>query len=466
MLLRYFYDRALAQASYMVGCQATGEAMVIDPSRDIQPYLDSAAQEGLRIAHVTETHIHADFVSGARELAAATGATLYLSDEGGPGWRYGFRAERTVLLKDGATWMVGNVRVEAMHTPGHTPEHLIFQITDTAGANEPIGLFTGDLLFVGDIGRPDLLETAAGVTGSAKVGAGGQFRNVQRLKTLPDYLQVWPGHGAGSACGKALGAVPSTTLGYEKRFNPAFQIADEDAFVDWVLAEQPETPPYFAQMKRVNRDGPALVKDVPAPARLPAAQLDELVRRGALIIDTRSADDFTHGHIPGTISIPLGDKFSTYAGYLIDYAQPFYLIVAEAELAAVRRLLAAIGADDIAGYWTPESLPAPTVTLPTLAPDEAHLRIAGDGAYLLLDVRGQSEYSARHIAAARLLPLPFLARQLDHIPRDLPVIVHCASGTRSHIAASLLLARGFTQVAHIRGGLDAWLADGLPVVEG
>ena len=229
----------------------------------------TAAKEGLRITHVTETHIHADFVSGSRELAARTGASLYLSDMGDENWKYAYAHEPNVILvRDRDTWMVGNVRVEVMHTPGHTPEHIAFMITDTAGADRPIGVFTGDFLFVGDVGRPDLLEEAAGMVGTKEAGARLQYQSVARFKELPDYLQIWPGHGAGSACGKALGAIPSTTLGYEKLFNPAFQFDAEDAFVAWLLAGQPEAPRYFAQMKKVNKEGPALLATLPSPTHI------------------------------------------------------------------------------------------------------------------------------------------------------------------------------------------------------
>jgi hydroxyacylglutathione hydrolase len=263
MLLKYFYDATLAQASYMVGCQATGEALVIDPARDVTPFLKVAEEEGLTITHVTETHIHADFVSGTRELSDRTGARMYLSDMGDDDWKYGFVNERTVLVNDGDTWMVGNVKVEVLHTPGHTPEHISFMITDTAGADKPIGIFTGDFLFVGDIGRPDLLDEAAGFVDTRFKGAQLQYANIERFKELPDYLQIWPAHGAGSACGKALGAVPSSTLGYEKLFNPAFQFNNEEDFVNWLLADQPEAPKYFAQMKYINKVGPELLKNLP-----------------------------------------------------------------------------------------------------------------------------------------------------------------------------------------------------------
>ncbi len=269
MLVRRFYDDRLAQASYLIGCQETGEAIVIDPAREITPYLEAARQEGVRITQVTETHIHADFMSGTRDLAAATGARTLLSGEGGPDWQYAFaNADATTLLHDGDIIVLGNVRLNVMHTPGHTPEHLAFIVIDGARGPEPVAMVSGDFLFVGDVGRPDLLETAAGVTGSKEVSARALYQSVQRLAELPDYLQVWPGHGAGSACGKALGSLPTSTLGYERRTNWAFLTSDEAAFVATVLEGQPAPPRYFAVMKRINREGPPILGDAPAPPLL------------------------------------------------------------------------------------------------------------------------------------------------------------------------------------------------------
>jgi hydroxyacylglutathione hydrolase len=227
MLLRYFFYDKLAHASYLVGCQATGEAIVVDPGREVEPYLAAAEDEDLRIVGVTETHIHADFVSGARELAERTGARLYLSAEGGREWQYQYQDEYDhQLVRDGDSFYVGNLRFAVMHTPGHTPEHIALLVTDTKGADRPMGLFSGDFVLVGDVGRPDLLEKAARVANTAEVGARQMFGSLQRFRQLPDYIQVWPGHGAGSACGKALGAVPSSTVGYEKLFSWAFQEED------------------------------------------------------------------------------------------------------------------------------------------------------------------------------------------------------------------------------------------------
>ena len=220
MFFRQLYTDHLAQASYLVGCQQTGEALVVDPTRDLDQYLNLAAREGLRITAVTETHIHADFVSGARALAARTGARLYLSGAGPAAWQYAYAAEAgATLLRDGDAFTVGTLRLEVLHTPGHTPEHLSFLLTDTGSAATPMGIFTGDFVFVGDVGRPDLVEKAAGQAGTTEGAARQLYQSLQRFRALPEYLQVWPGHGAGSACGKALGAVPQSTVGYELRTN-------------------------------------------------------------------------------------------------------------------------------------------------------------------------------------------------------------------------------------------------------
>ncbi len=463
MLLKYFYDRALAQASYMVGCAETGEAMVVDPSRDITPYLEAARQEGLRISYVTETHIHADFVSGSCELASATGARLYLSDIGGKDWKYGFDA---VPVHDGDSWMVGNICIEAIHTPGHTPEHIVFQVTNTAGASAPIGLFTGDFLFVGDIGRPDLLEEAAEVADTKEPGAQQQFANIQRFKTMPDYLQVWPGHGAGSACGKALGAIPSTTLGYEKLFNPAFQFDDESAFVQWLLSDQPEVPRYFARMKKINRAGPPLLRDLPTPRKLDHAALEEVLRTGFLVIDTRSPNEFARSHVAGALSIPASSgSFSTYAGWFIDYDRPIYLIAEETEIECIVRKLRAIGADNIPGYFSPEVVNGNTQPLPRMTPQELSSRMLQDG-IVLVDVRGAVEHHSQRIPGARHIHFGHLRSHLDELPREVLIVLHCASGMRSHIAASFLQQQGFHNVSNLQGGIKAWTQAGFTVEDG
>jgi hydroxyacylglutathione hydrolase len=458
MILQYFYDKELAQAAYLVGCAATGEALVIDPARDITPYLAAAQDEGLRITQVTETHIHADFVSGARELAERTGATLYLSDMGDDDWKYAY-ADDAILLRDGDRWMIGNIRVEVVHTPGHTPEHISFLITDTAAADQPIGIFTGDFLFVGDVGRPDLLEEAAGFAGTKEIGARQQFATVERIKSLPDYLQVWPGHGAGSACGKALGAIPSTTLGYEKLFNPAFQFSDEDEFVAWLLSDQPEAPRYFAQMKHVNKVGPALLADLPAPQRLDRAALDHVLAAGALVVDLRHREDFAQAHIPGTVSIPAESRgYLTHIGWFVDYEQPLYFIAPDDQAAqAIVTALRSIGIDNVPGYFGPEVVTEGAESLPLITSQELAQRLARNG-LMILDVRGATEHRQRHIAGAQHVPLGFIPRRLESIPQDRTLVTQCASGYRSQIAASLLRRYGYEDVLSLDDDEEVWSA--------
>lgn len=458
MILRYFYDDRLAQASYLVGCAQTGEALVVDPMRNILPYLKAAEKEGLRITHITETHIHADFVSGSRELAAATGAAVYLSDMGTPDWKYDWADDPNVLLvRDGDAWKVGNVRIEVLHTPGHTPEHISFLLTDTRGADRPMGIFTGDFLFVGDVGRPDLLEEAAGYVGTKEAGAREQFHSVERFKQLPDYLQIWPGHGAGSACGKALGAVPSSALGYEKLFNPAFQFTDEDAFAAWLLDGQPEPPRYFAQMKRVNKAGPALLRTLEQPAHYGRPTLDAVLQDGAAVFDLRSRGEFAWAHVPGTVNIPVtGTNYSTYAGWFVDYERPLYLIVPSLDaLPGILTDLRAIGVDYLPGYFGPDVAAHDTQPLPVITTEEVARRLPQNG-LTILDVRNRSEYAERRVVGAKHIPLGYLPDRLGEIPQDRPVITVCASGYRSQIAASILQAEGFKNVATLAEGDECW----------
>ncbi|CAN5640965.1 MBL fold metallo-hydrolase [soil metagenome] len=471
MILKRFYDDKLAQASYLVGCAATGESLVVDPNRDVQQYIEAAAQEGLRLTHVTETHIHADFVSGLRELATPTGAKAYVSGEGGADWRYTFaKALGADELKDGDEFRVGNVRVQAVHTPGHTPEHMSFIITDTAGADQPMGVFTGDFVFVGDVGRPDLLEKAAGEAGTMEAGARQLYQSLKRFQSLPDWLQLWPGHGAGSACGKSLGAVPSTTLGYEKLFNWGFSHDSEDAFVEAVLAGQPEPPKYFAEMKRINREGPRVLDGFERPPQLEASKLASLADGDAMVVDTRRWADYRAGFVPGTINIPLNRSFTTWAGWLIPYDREFHLIVsrgAESGIDEAVRDLAMIGLDRVAGYFTSDAVEAwaasgrELATLDEMTTDE--MRRAYDaGDVAILDVRGRGEWEAGHIPDVPNIPLGYLTDRLDEVPDGRPVLVHCQSGSRSAIATSLLAAKGIEAI-NLKDGFSGWAADGNPV---
>ena len=444
MFFRQVFDSELAQYAYLIGCQRTGEAVVVDPERDVDRYFEIAAAEGLRLTAATETHIHADFLSGARELAER-GLAVYLSDEGGDDWRYGWTGSGDYdirLLRDGDAFSVGNVELKAVHTPGHTPEHLSFKVIDHGGgAEEPIGVASGDFVFVGDLGRPDLLESAAGVAGAREPSARRLYASLPRFLELPDYLQVWPGHGAGSACGKALGAVPMSTVGYEKRHNAALLAAEggEDAFVGAILEGQPEPPLYFGRMKRLNRDGPPVLGELPAPRRISAAELGDLAGRlDVAVLDTRAdRTAFMSGHLPGSIYAPLNKSFPTIAGSYVEAGMPLYLLIEAERVAPAVRQLVRIGLDDVAGYAPHEALEQAGVELAvTETVDFEQGRQRAEA--VTLDVRRLAEFELGHVPGAlNVAHTRLLARQ-DEIPRDRPLLVYCQTGARASSAASLL----------------------------
>jgi hydroxyacylglutathione hydrolase len=446
---------------------------VIDPNRDVRKYVEAAEREGLRIVAVIETHIHADFVSGTRELASTTGARLYLSAEGTPDWQYEFAEEAgATLVREGDVIRVGSVRLDVMHTPGHTPEHVSFLLTDEAAADRPMGIFTGDFVFVGDVGRPDLLERAAGMADTMEEGARQLYRSLRRFRELPDYLQVWPGHGAGSACGKSLGAVPQTTVGYEKLFGWAFQIEDEDEFVRAVLEGQPEPPAYFAHMKRINRAGPP-PRPTPRTRRLSPSTLAAALQAGTPIVDVRPAERYAERHAPGTLNISWGDSFLKWAGWLLPYDRPVALMANDGAALRVVEEMQIIGLDSVAGYWPPAWLEAEggdgpaALSYGRMGVTEA-ASMLGDGgrAIALLDVRAPDEYAEGHIPGSRNIPLYELRERLGEVPDDRPVAVYCGSGTRSAIAASILSAQGGRRVMDMHDGFDGWQQQGGAVEPG
>ncbi len=451
MLFRQIFDPSLAQYAYLVGCQKTKEALIIDPERDIDRYVEAAQREGLRVVAVAETHIHADFLSGAREFAEQHGVKVYLSAEGGPDWTYGWGEGYDVqLLRDRDTFRIGNIKIEALHTPGHTPEHLSYLITDEGGgASEPLGLASGDFVFVGDLGRPDLLETAAGEVGAREPAARALYESVQQLAGLPGYLQVWPGHGAGSACGKALGSVPQSTLGYEMMQNRSILASKrgEGAFVEEILDGQPEPPLYFARMKRENRDGPALLGSLPVPAAIAASDLDRL-GEDTVVIDTRPRHTFIKGHLDGSVLAPLGASFATVAGSYVMPGKSIVLVVEESQAEEAIRSLVRIGLDEVQGIITPDTLTEygsgndKLRMLKAIDFDEVDGRRHYTNA-AVLDVRRQEEWSRGQIPDAIHIPHVRLLDHLDELPRDKTLLVHCQSGVRSAVASALLAAHGF-----------------------
>ncbi len=462
MLFRQIFDPKLAQYAYLIGCQQTQEAIVIDPERDIDQYVDLAEREGLNIVAVAETHIHADFLSGAREFAERFNTRLYLSDEGDDDWKYewvkGKKRDGTeydpVLLKHLDTFTIGRIELQALHTPGHTPEHVSYLVTDRgAGATTPIGIATGDFVFVGDLGRPDLLEQAAGLHGVQEPSARMLFSSLPRFTQLQDYLQVWPAHGAGSTCGKDLGAVPTTTVGYEKLYNASLgaATAGEAAFVDAILSGQPEPQMYFARMKRDNKLGPPVLGDLPRPRKLTVRELADVVDRDeALIVDTRlDRSGFMARHIPGALFAPMNKSFNTVVGSLVvDETTPIVLVIHQDQVEEAVRDLVRIGFDNVTAFADMETMDAyfadggPQASIETINTNQLDATRKRTDA-VVVDTRFASEYSEGHVPgaiSASYTRLPDYVR--DRVPAGKQLLVHCGSGARAAAASSYLVREG------------------------
>ncbi|SDK39888.1 MBL fold metallo-hydrolase [Lacicoccus qingdaonensis] len=448
MFFKQFYDEKLSQTSYMIACQQTKDAIIIDPSRVLDEYEEVAYKQGYNISYAAETHIHADFASGLRDAARKFGSRLFVSDEGDDNWKYENMPENTVFLKEGDTIEVGNVELKVMHTPGHTPESITFILTDHGGGSEePMGMFTGDFLFVGDIGRPDLLEEAAKMKGTTELGAKEMFNSLKKLENYPDFLQIWPGHGAGSPCGKALGAVPLSTLGYERQNNWALKAENEESFVKELVSDQPEPPTHFAHMKKVNKEGLPEFKvkevDVGTPEQLPGQ-----------IFDLRSKETFSEGFIKGSINIPFNDKFLRFAGWYVDFNRPMTLIADPENSEQLQKDFASIGFDDIALIVPEDKVEQYAVaSYENVQPAELTADYEDKN---ILDVRSKSEYRKENLKNAKHLHFGQLTSEDKEIPFDKEdnIYVHCQSGVRSAIAASVLKAEGYENIINVRKGYN------------
>ena len=458
MLLERIYDEDLAQASYLIGCQAKGEAVVVDGRRDIAVYQALAEKNGMRIVAVTETHIHADYLSGTRELAAATGAKIYVSGEGGEDWQYGFEGER---LFDGDSITLGNISIQALHTPGHTPEHLSFLVTDGAFSDHPGYLLSGDFVFSGDLGRPDLLDEAAGGVDTRFGGAKALFASLRdKFLTLPDYVQVHPAHGAGSACGKALGSIPSSTVGYERLYAgwaPYLAANDEQGFVDELLDGQPDAHAYFGRMKRENREGPAVMGPrAPLPELDPAAVAKDLAADTVTFIDTRSNDQVHQGTVARSLNVPAGKSVASYGAWVVNpETDPNPLVLLAPDQDTAQEMwdhLVRVGIDNVAGYVTGlQGLPASTPKLITAG------ELNGYGAAMVLDVRNRTEHTAGHIPGAHQLSGGRVMWHLDELPTEGTIVSYCQSGVRNSVAASALRRAGY-DIVELDGSYNAWTA--------
>ncbi|MGD9606490.1 MAG: rhodanese-like domain-containing protein [Leucobacter sp.] len=463
MLLERIYDEDLAQASYIIGCQAKGEALVVDPRRDLDVYLRLAEKNGMRIVGVTETHIHADYLSGTRELAARTGARMYVSDEGGLDWTYSSVFDDAVRMKDGHEIVLGNITVKAVHTPGHTPEHMSFLVTDGAQSDEPGFMLTGDFVFVGDLGRPDLLDEAAGGVDTRFQGAKDLFASLRdRFLTLPDYVQIHPAHGSGSACGKALGAIPATTVGYERNFSwwaKYLENDDEQGFIDELLSGQPDAHAYFGRMKVQNKVGPAVIGEVPELVEYTAADLKaELAADSAIFVDTRANALVHEGTVDRSLNIPGVEKAASYGAWVYDperESRPLVLLADSREQAEqIRDHLLRVGIDTVRGYI--RSLDGLELVAPRMVRPED---LDGFAHSLLLDVRNKTEYAEGHLPGAEQLSGGRVLWNLDRLPaKDAGTIVtYCQSGVRNSVAASALRRAGY-DVAELEGSYLAWAA--------
>jgi hydroxyacylglutathione hydrolase len=465
MLLHQRFIPGLAIASYLVGDERTGEAAVIDPTRDVEEYLAYARDNDLHIRHILETHVHADFVSGARELKARLKdqPVIHSSGMGGAEWTPPYADH---VAKDGDEVQVGSMRLKAIHTPGHTPEHLSWALYDDTRSKEtPWIIFTGDFLFVGDVGRPDLLGAEA-----QRQLAHQLYQSVfDRLPGVPDITEIFPAHGAGSLCGKAISSRRSSTVGFERKFNSVLTRKPEEQWIRELMADMPLAPPYFRRMKKMNQAGPAILgPELPDLRRWSVKEVHDRVCEKCLILDVRSKEAFAAAHIPDAINIPFGPQLPTWAGWVLPYDRPIQLIVDHAaQVPEVVTHLIRVGFDEVQGYvqggidgW--ETSGYPLAKLETMSVHQLRDRLAqGTDRVTVLDVRTEKEWNAGHIDGAIHIHGGKLQERFADVPQSQPVAVICGSGYRASIAASFLKREGYADVTNVVGGMSAWKAAGL-----
>ncbi|MGB8130661.1 MAG: rhodanese-like domain-containing protein [Candidatus Angelobacter sp.] len=453
MYFEQFYLGCLAHASYMLGSE--GEAAVVDPQRDVEIYLKAAEQHGLEIRHIFETHLHADFVSGHLELAKRTGAKIYIGARAGATFPH-------VALHDGSELRFGKLRIITLETPGHTPEGVCLVVIDKEKSQDPWGVLTGDTLFIGDVGRPDLSKTH-----TPQQLAGSLYDSLHdKLMKLGDQVLVYPAHGAGSLCGRNMRAERSSTIGIERLTNYAMQIKSRDEFISQLTENLPSRPEYFLQDAQINRAGASVLSEMPDLPPISAAELDDLLKQGLFVLDVRPNVDFAAAHVPGSINIALSGQFASWAGAIIGLnARPALVADTPEQYAEARLRLARVGIEDPRGFlqggiatWKQAGFPVadvPQIKVQELSHRRAHLQ--------LLDVRREAEWQAGHIEGAEWFPLDNFKISAPELDPSVPVAVHCQGGYRSMIACSLLQRAGMEHVMNVTGGFDAWRQDGLPI---
>lgn len=457
MYFEQFFLGCLAHASYLLASE--GEAVVIDPQRDVDLYLKAAAEHSVTIRHVFETHLHADFVSGHRELAARTGARIYMGAQAGATFDH-------VPVQDGFELKFGKASIRVRETPGHTPESICLVVTDEEKSPSPWAVFTGDTLFIGDVGRPDLSPRH-----SSTELAGMLYDSLHgKVLKLADNVLVYPAHGAGSLCGRNMRAERSSTIGTERLTNYALQIPSRDEFINQLTTNLPARPEYFAKDAEINRTGAPALSDL-APLRpVSPSELKTMLDGGEVALDVRSGDEFAAGHVPGSVNIALSGQFASWAGTVLGLtAHPVLIAGSNDQLEEARVRLSRVGIEVFDGYlkdgisaWSQAGYPLATLT--QISPEQLSARLVGP--LQVLDVRRAPEWDAAHIEQATWWPLDNFKVSPPEIDRDATVAVHCKSGYRSMIACSLLQRAGFRNVVNVAGGFDAWLQAGLPVASG
>jgi hydroxyacylglutathione hydrolase len=458
MYVQQFFIDGLACASYLVGCESQGIAAVVDSDRDVRKYLEAAESRGLKITHIIETHLHADHVSGNTDLASRTGAEIYIHEASGA--QFPHRP-----LKDGDVIELGNVRLRAVHTPGHTPESITLLVSDMTRAEEPWLALTGDTLFVGDIGRPDLVGADA-----ARGLAGDMYSTLfEKLLPLNDNLIIYPGHGAGSLCGKSIGAMRSTSLGFERKYNMALSVREREQFIEFATSDLPEQPGNHRRIKTMNRQGPKPLGDV-ADRPLSIRESIPHFQQGAGLLDTRPKAGYVQARVPGSVHLEADDQLSSRIGFVFPPDVPVILLLADpADYARVVYSLARVGYDNVVGYlsegldiWQKMGLPLTAGDIKDVEPAELHQMLQNEKERpVVVDVREPWEYKQGHVPGALLIPLGQLASRLGELDPEKPVAVICESGSRSQSAAALLGQKGFKTVYNVSGGTGAWRYGGL-----
>ena len=453
MIVQQFFTKGLAHSSYLLGGSDT--CAVVDPRRDVEVYLDAAADMGLRITHILETHLHADFISGHMDLAERTGACIYAPEAGKCRFEH-------VALKEGDAFEIEDMTLSVLETPGHTPEHISYVVTDHARGTDPVAVFCGDTLFVGDVGRPDLFP------GRARELASELYASLhEKLLKLPSFCELYPAHGAGSLCGRAMGAKRTSTIGYEKKYNAALKIRSRDAFVRSLTTSMPPAPDHFARCSATNGEGPALVRKLPALAPMKPAAFARRARRGkAVVLDVRSYDSFGGQHVPAAYHIDLGGNFATFAGWVLPVHAEILIVADSAEQAGQATVwLRRVGLDRVVGCmeggmfaWAQAGMP--TEHVPQASVHELRRMMDGEEGLTVVDVRSPREYESSHIQGAVNIPAPDLRTRHDELSRDVPIAAICSTGHRSSLAASLLKQHGFRDVWNVAGGMTAYAASG------